>query len=124
MWTKRGDVGTTSPTVLARQEPLPKQSKYKFASLQHHPLIIAQTWNGCSCPPLGSDQSEWATGQFNGRESVDSRGSRFRVEAGSAICRPSDIEKRIQWPPRGKRSRTSWRVPPPGVEIAFVQKES
>jgi hypothetical protein len=50
VWTKRGDVGTTSPTVLARQEPLPKQSKYRSASLQHHPLIIAQAWNGCSCP--------------------------------------------------------------------------
>ena len=42
--TKRGDVGTTSPTVLARREPLSKQSKDKFASLQHHPLIIAQAW--------------------------------------------------------------------------------
>jgi|ERR1022692_665327 hypothetical protein len=96
VWTKRGDVGTTNPTELARQEPLPKRSKYRFASLQHHPLIIAQAWNGCSCPPQGSGQSEWATGQFNGRESVDSRGSRFRVEPGSAICRLADIEKRIQ----------------------------
>jgi hypothetical protein len=51
VWTKRGDVGTTNPTELARQEPLPKRSKYRFASLQHHPLIIAQAWNGCSCPP-------------------------------------------------------------------------
>jgi len=33
--TKRGDVGTTSPTVLARQKSLPKQSKHRFASLQH-----------------------------------------------------------------------------------------
>jgi hypothetical protein len=52
--TKRGDVGTTSPTVLARQKPLPKQSKHRFASLQHHPLIIAQAWNGCSSSPQGS----------------------------------------------------------------------
>jgi hypothetical protein len=42
--TKRGDVGTTSPTVLARREPLSKQSKDEFASPQHHPLIIAQAW--------------------------------------------------------------------------------
>ena len=49
MRTKRGDVGTTRPTVLARQKPLPKQSKYRLASPQHHSLIIAQAWNGCSC---------------------------------------------------------------------------
>src|ERR1017187_633217 len=46
--TKRGDVGTTSPTVLARRELLTKQSKHRLASLQHHPLIIAQAWKGCS----------------------------------------------------------------------------
>jgi hypothetical protein len=27
-WTKRDDVGTTSPTVLSRQNPISKQSKY------------------------------------------------------------------------------------------------
>jgi hypothetical protein len=36
-WTKRGDVGTTRPTVLARQELLTTQSKYRFALLQHRP---------------------------------------------------------------------------------------
>ena len=46
--TKRGDDGTTSPTVLTRQNPISKQSKYRFVSLQHHSLIIAQTWKGCS----------------------------------------------------------------------------
>jgi hypothetical protein len=46
-WTKRGDVGATSPTVVARQEPTPKQPKHTFASLQHHFLIIAQAWKGC-----------------------------------------------------------------------------
>jgi hypothetical protein len=35
--TKRGDVGTASPTARVRQEPPPSQSKYRFASLQHHP---------------------------------------------------------------------------------------
>jgi hypothetical protein len=53
VWTKRGDVGTTSPTVLARQEPLPKRSKHRFASLQHYLLIIAEAWNGCSMPSSG-----------------------------------------------------------------------
>ena len=95
-WTKRGDAGTTSPTALARQELLPKQSKYRFAPLQHRPLIIAQVCNGCSRPPQWSGQSEWASGEFEGREAVDSRGLRFRVEPGSAIRRPSDIERRIQ----------------------------
>jgi hypothetical protein len=40
MLTKRGDVGATSPTVLVRQGPPPKQSKHKFAPLQHRLLII------------------------------------------------------------------------------------
>ena len=66
MWTTRVDVGTASPIVLARQKPLPKQSKNKFASLQHRPLIIAQTWNGCSCPPQGSGRREWAIGLQTG----------------------------------------------------------
>jgi hypothetical protein len=35
--TKRGDVGATSRTVLARQDPLIKQSKHRFVSLQHQP---------------------------------------------------------------------------------------
>jgi len=34
-WTKRGDVGTTSPTILTRQKTLSKQSKYRFVSLEH-----------------------------------------------------------------------------------------
>lgn len=64
VWTKRGDVGTTSPTVLVRLEPLPEQPRYRLASLQHHPLIIAQAWGGCSCALQGPGQSEWGTGQF------------------------------------------------------------
>ena len=82
VWTKRGDIDTTSPTVLARQEPLPKQSKYRFTPFQHLPLIIAQAPGAAVVrPPQESGQREWATGQFNGRESVDSRGSGFRVQA-------------------------------------------
>jgi hypothetical protein len=55
--TKRGDVGTTSPTALIRQEPPPKQSKYSFASLQHHPPDYRSTPNtrkrkGCSWGPF------------------------------------------------------------------------
>jgi len=46
--TKRADVGATSPSVLVRQWPLPKQSKHQFASWQHHILIIAQAWKACS----------------------------------------------------------------------------
>jgi hypothetical protein len=42
--TKRGDVGATYPTLLARQWRLTKQSKHRFASLLHLPLIIAQAW--------------------------------------------------------------------------------
>ena len=42
MSTNLGDVGTTSPTVPARQQPPPRQSKYRFASLQHHSLTIAR----------------------------------------------------------------------------------
>lgn len=41
MSTNLGDVGTTSPTVPARQQPPPRQSKYRFASLQHNSLTIA-----------------------------------------------------------------------------------
>jgi hypothetical protein len=37
VWTRHGDVGTTRTTVRVRQEPSPDQSKYRFASLEHHP---------------------------------------------------------------------------------------
>jgi hypothetical protein len=41
--TKRGDVGTASPTARVRQEPPPSQSKYRFVSLQHHPSDYRST---------------------------------------------------------------------------------
>ena len=50
--TKRGDVGATDPTRLARQWRLTKQSRHRFASLLHHPLIIAHAWKGCSWATL------------------------------------------------------------------------
>jgi hypothetical protein len=53
MLTMRADVGTTSPTVRVHREPPPNQSKYRFASLQHHPPDYRSTpttrkWKGCS----------------------------------------------------------------------------
>jgi hypothetical protein len=41
LWTRSGDAGAASPTVPVRRKRRPKQSKHRFASLQHHPLIIA-----------------------------------------------------------------------------------
>ena len=46
--TKRADVGATDPILLARQWRLTTQSKHRFASLLHLPLIIAQAWKARS----------------------------------------------------------------------------
>jgi len=61
----------------------------------HHfntiPLIIAQAWNRCTCPPRGCGLSESAAGQFNGRESVESRSlnSACGKLLNAPLCRPS-----------------------------------